>query len=83
MFRRWLAGLLTVILGIGCWSAATQMACGQGVPLTRYYYYPYYYFPHNYWPSMGPEWPEPPGSPYVPPPGDRITFSAEQVRIPN
>ena len=34
----------------------------------RMYHYPFYYFPHNYWPSMGPEWPEAPGSPYVPPP---------------
>jgi hypothetical protein len=36
--------------------------------MTRFWYYPYYYFPHNYWPSQGPQWPEPVGAPYRPPP---------------
>jgi len=68
MSRRWFVAFLTVVLGIGCWCTATQPASAQGVPLTRYYYYPYYFFPANYWPTMGPQWPEPPGAPYVPPP---------------
>ena len=32
------------------------------------FYYPYYYFPHNYWPTYSPQWPEPPGEPYMRPP---------------
>jgi hypothetical protein len=36
--------------------------------LNRFWYYPYYYFPANYWPTMGPRWPEPVGSCYMPPP---------------
>ena len=36
--------------------------------LPRFSYYPYYYFPHSYWPQHSPQWPEPPGSPYVKPP---------------
>ena len=36
--------------------------------LNNFYYYPYYYYPHNYWPTVGPQWPEPTGSPYQPPP---------------
>lgn len=68
MFRRWFPALLTATLGIGCWSLATQPARADGPQLNRYYYYPYYYFPQDYWPSMGPQWPEAPGTPYVPPP---------------
>jgi hypothetical protein len=36
--------------------------------LNKQFYYPYYYFPHNYWPTNSPPYPEPPGSPYQPPP---------------
>lgn len=34
----------------------------------RLYYYPFYYFPHNYWPTHSPQWPEPAGKCYTPPP---------------
>lgn len=40
----------------------------QAYQMQRFYYYPYYYFPHNYWPANSPQWPEPPGSPYMRPP---------------
>jgi hypothetical protein len=34
----------------------------------RFFHYPFYYFPWNYWPAQGPQWPEPPGKCYMPPP---------------
>jgi hypothetical protein len=68
MSQRWIPVLLAAAVGLGCFSVLTQPAHAQGVPLTRYYYYPYYFFPADYWPSMGPQYPEPPGAPYVPPP---------------
>jgi len=40
----------------------------QAYQLQKFYYYPYYYFPHNYWPAYSPQWPEPPGAPYMKPP---------------
>ena len=36
--------------------------------MNRFWYYPYYYFPHSYWPTQGPQWPEPIGAAYRPPP---------------
>jgi hypothetical protein len=71
MFRRWFPALLGAALGIGCLSLAAQPAHAQ--QLTRYWYYPYYFYPADYWPSMGPQWPEPPGTPYVPPPAYMAT----------
>jgi hypothetical protein len=59
------AVLAFVWLIIGAGSNAARAA---DTSIGRYFYYPYYYFPHNYWPSMGPQWPERPGMPYMPPP---------------
>ena len=65
---RWV--VLAVVLGAGLCLAAPSPARAQQVDpaLNRFFYYPYYYFPHNYWPSQGPQWPEPPGAPYMRPP---------------
>jgi hypothetical protein len=52
-------------------SARAQFAPPPGPnyqPLNHFFYYPYYYFPANYWPTMSPQWPEPPGKPYMRPP---------------
>jgi hypothetical protein len=74
MFRRWLLGLVTAACGVAVWtgtanSARAEWPLREPVPtLPKFWYYPYYYFPHNYWPSMGPQWPEPPGAPYMRPP---------------
>src|SRR5437660_12712405 len=64
---RWM--LLTVLVGVGLAFAAQPARAQQIDPtLNRFFYYPYYYYPHNYWPSQGPQWPEPPGAPYMRPP---------------
>jgi hypothetical protein len=68
MVRRWMAMLLTVALGVGAWAESAAPVQAQQYNLNPFWYYPYYYFPHNYWPIMGPKWPEPPGTPYMPPP---------------
>ena len=61
-----LAGAVVLTLGLADPSPAQSPY--NTLDSHRYYYYPYYYFPHNYWPSMGPQWPEHPRSPYMPPP---------------
>ena len=61
------AGVLALVLGPAP-SARAQSYGPSYTPLSRYSYYPYYYFPHNYWPAQGPQWPEPPGAPYMKPP---------------
>lgn len=66
MLHRCLAALLAGALGWGLWSGSTAHA--QSADMNRFFYYPYYYFPHNYWPNQMPQWPEPPGSPYMRPP---------------
>jgi hypothetical protein len=69
---RWYLALLAGVLGLGLWAALPSSARAQQVPpppnIGQYFYYPYYYFPHNYWPQQGPQWPEPPGAPYMRPP---------------
>ena len=65
MVKSWLArlvGVAAVAVIFGGTAGAAEP------PLPRYSYYPYYYFPHSYWPSLSPQYPEPPGSPYVRPP---------------
>jgi hypothetical protein len=59
------------IVGLGLWAGSATLARAQApdAQLGRYFYYPYYYFPHNYWPQQSPKWPEPPGAPYMRPPG--------------
>ena len=57
------------LLGTASQASAQENPQYTGYQLNRYYYYPYHYFPHNYWPAMGPRWPEPPGAPYMRPPG--------------
>jgi len=66
MLHRSLALLLAGVVGLGMWSPTTARA--QNADMSRFFYYPYYYFPHNYWPNASPQWPEPPGSPYMRPP---------------
>ena len=69
MHKKWLL-LSVVALGLAL-SATAQVSQAQNAysyQLDRMYYYPYYYFPHNYWPSMGPQYPEQPGQPYMRPP---------------
>jgi hypothetical protein len=65
---RWI--LLAGLLAVGLSLAAASPARAQQVDpaLGRFFYYPYYYFPHDYWPTQGPQWPEPPGAPYMRPP---------------
>ena len=68
------AGVLLGLLAAGLLGSAGPAGAQQnpyytGHVLNRFYYYPYYYFPHNYWPAMGPRYPEPPGAPYMRPPG--------------
>jgi hypothetical protein len=63
--------LTALAAGIVTWAALTGPARAQDRPLPnlpRFYYYPYYFYPHNYWPQQSPQWPEPPGSPYMRPP---------------
>lgn len=71
MIRRCLPTLLAGALGVVLWSAGTAPAHAQSPSCPdcqRFFHYPFYYFPHNYWPSQGPQWPEPPGKCYQPPP---------------
>src|SRR5687767_7955831 len=65
MFRR---SILGVARALGFFAALPNPAEAKDPPLPRFYYYPYYYYPHSYWPQHSPQWPEPPGSPYVRPP---------------
>jgi hypothetical protein len=65
MLRRWLLGLAVTV---GMFAASPNQAPANDPPLPNFYYYPYYYFPHSYWPTLSPQWPEPPGHPYVRPP---------------
>ncbi len=68
MLKRLLPALVLGALAIGCWDRSAASARAADAPLTRFHYYPYYYWPHNYWPTQGPQWPEPPGAPYMRPP---------------
>jgi len=68
MRRQWKSPLLGLLLGLGVWAGLAEPAQAQQYNLNPFWYYPYYYFPHNFWPVMGPKWPEPPGTPYMPPP---------------
>ena len=67
--RRWMLALAGVVVLAACLTqAASANDPSRTLDSNRYYYYPYYYFPHNYWPSMSPQWPEHPRSPYMAPP---------------
>jgi hypothetical protein len=68
MLRTLLPRLGFAVFAVALWAGSTQTASAQEPPLPRMYYYPYYYFPHSYWPQNSPQWPEPPGHPYVRPP---------------
>ena len=69
MTRRWLLRLASAALVISTWVGLDTSSAQAGEPpLPRYFYYPYYYFPHSYWPGLSPQYPEPPGHPYVKPP---------------
>jgi hypothetical protein len=68
MRRRWLLTLLPAVLGLAWLLGTPSRSLAQGVDPNRFYHYPYYYFPADYWPTMSPPWPEPPGTPYRPPP---------------
>ncbi|MBM4071242.1 MAG: hypothetical protein FJ271_20245 [Planctomycetes bacterium] len=67
---RWIGVSCILGMSLSIWAAAPTplSAQTQAYTLNRFYYYPYYYFPHNYWPTMGPQWPERPGEPYMKPP---------------
>ena len=66
--RRWLLSACAGLLCLGLWAGSAGPARAQDYSMGKYFYYPYYYFPHNYWPIMSPQWPEPPGKPYMHPP---------------
>jgi hypothetical protein len=68
MIRRRMIGLLGLVVGLGMMAGSAAPAHAQQYNLNPFWYYPYYYFPHNFWPVMGPKYPEPPGTPYRPPP---------------
>ena len=68
MVKSWLARLAGVAAVAVIWAGSGGTAGAAEPPLPRYSYYPYYYFPHSYWPAQSPQYPEPPGSPYVRPP---------------
>ena len=68
MFRRRIMLLGALALAAVLWAGSATPARAQQYTLNPFWYYPYYYFPHNYWPVMGPKYPEPPGTPYRPPP---------------
>jgi len=60
--------LLSMLVTLAVWAGSALPAQAQQYNLNPFFYYPFYYFPHNYWPVMSPQYPEPPGTPYVPPP---------------
>jgi len=60
--------LAAAVFALALWLGSSTPAHAQSADVGRFYYYPYYFFPHNYWPAMGPQWPEPPGAPYMRPP---------------
>lgn len=66
--KNWLLGCLTAGVIVVLMSQSAGSARAAEPPLPRHYYYPYYYFPHSYWPAQSPQYPEPKGHPYVPPP---------------
>jgi hypothetical protein len=66
--KRLLLAASAIVLGFAFWSGSASPARADDLSIGRYFYYPYYYFPHNYWPQQGPQWPEPPGAPYMRPP---------------
>ncbi len=68
MSRRWSLTLLAGGLAFLGWIGTASPAHAQTFDATKWWHYPYYYFPANYWPTMSAPWPEPPGSPYRPPP---------------
>ena len=70
MIRRLCIALLAVSLGVALWAGSAAPAHAQQYlgNMNRFFYYPYYFFPHNYWPTLGPQWPEPIGQPYMRPP---------------
>jgi hypothetical protein len=68
MLRRLRLAMLAGLVGLGMWLASPGSTQAQDYDMGRFFYYPYYYFPHSYWPSLGKEWPERPGMPYVAPP---------------
>ena len=69
MSRRWMPRLAVLAVAVAGWLGATASpAKAADPPLGRMFYYPYYYYPHNYWPALSPQYPEPPGHPYVRPP---------------
>jgi hypothetical protein len=69
MTRRWTLRLAAAAVVVATWAGLDSAAARAGdPPLPRYYYYPYHYFPHSYWPALSPQYPEPPGHPYVKPP---------------
>jgi hypothetical protein len=68
MLRRSIPRLALAVIAAGVLLSSTAPVKATDPPLPRFNYYPYYYFPHNYWPAMSPQWPEPPGAPYVRPP---------------
>ena len=65
--RRWIIGLCAVTAGLTM-SVCQNHARASDTNLPRFFYYPYYYYPHSYWPQNSPQWPEPPGAPYMRPP---------------
>ena len=68
MLKRVLPALVLGALALTMWNSGASVAKADQPQLTKFNYYPYYYWPHNYWPTQGPQWPEPPGSPYMRPP---------------
>ena len=68
MLKRMLPALVLGAVAMVSWDRAATPVRAAEPQLTRFHYYPYYYWPHNYWPTQGPQWPEPPGAPYMKPP---------------
>lgn len=66
MVRTQLTRFAAAALLAGVLAGGAQAA--NDPPLPRMSYYPYHYFPHSYWPAQAPQYPEPPGHPYVRPP---------------
>ena len=56
------------VLLAGAAVALGAPAVAADPPLPRYQYYPYQYLPSSYWPAQSPQYPEPPGHPYMRPP---------------